>query len=75
MIRFNAAGGPEIADRYRDVGDVLGVAEPEIGDALAGWVSELVAALGLPTRLSEVGVPEAGIRRSWRVPWATEPPC
>ena len=61
VIRFNAAGGPEIADRYRDVGDVLGVAEPEIGDALATWVSELVAALGLPTRLSEVGVPEAGI--------------
>ena len=61
VIRFNAAGGPEIADRYRDVGDVLGVAEPEIGDALAGWVSALVGALGLPTRLSEVGVPEAGI--------------
>ena len=61
VIRFNAAGSPDIADRYRDVGDVLGVAEPDIGDALAAWVSKLVAALGLPTRLSEVGVPEAGI--------------
>jgi alcohol dehydrogenase class IV len=61
VIRFNAAGAPEIADRYRDVGEVLGLPEPDIGDALARWVSELVAALGLPTRLSEVGVPEAGI--------------
>ncbi len=61
VIRFNAAGGPDIADRYRDLADVLGVSGPEIGDALASWVTELVAALGLPTRLSEVGVPETAI--------------
>ena len=61
VIRFNAAGDPAIADRYRDVGEVLGVVEPDIGEALAAWVTELVASLGLPTRLSEVGVPEAAI--------------
>jgi alcohol dehydrogenase class IV len=59
IIRFNAEGGPDIAGRYRDLADVLGV---EGGaDALAEHVTELVARLGLPTRLSEVGVPESGI--------------
>src|SRR5688572_26574442 len=61
VIRFNAAGGADIADRYRDVADVLGAesggAAAEAADALATHVSELVARLGLPTRLSEVGVP------------------
>jgi alcohol dehydrogenase len=65
VIRFNAAGGDDIADRYRDVAEVLGSesggAALEVADALATHVSELVARLGLPTRLSEVGVPEAGI--------------
>ena len=57
VIRFNSDGGPEIADRYGDVAEVLGVES----DALADHVTELVARLGLPTRLSEVGVPESGI--------------
>jgi alcohol dehydrogenase class IV len=62
VIRFNAAGGPEIADRYGDVAGVLGVeACAALGDALADHVTALVARLGLPTRLSEVGVPESGI--------------
>jgi alcohol dehydrogenase class IV len=62
VIRFNAEGGPEIADRYRDITDVLGVETgASVGDALADHVTELVARLGLPTRLSEVGVPESGI--------------
>jgi alcohol dehydrogenase class IV len=65
VIRFNAAGGPEIADRYRDLNDLLGVevggSDEAVGDALAGHVSGLVEGLGLPTRLSEVGVPEDGI--------------
>jgi alcohol dehydrogenase class IV len=62
VIRFNAEGGPDIADRYRDVADVLGV-EPggDVGEALAEHITELVTRLGLPTRLSEVGVPESGI--------------
>ena len=32
-----------------------------MGEALASWVTELTTAMGLPQRLSEVGVPEAGI--------------
>jgi 4-hydroxybutyrate dehydrogenase len=32
-----------------------------VGDALAEHLTELVARLGLPTRLSEVGVPESAI--------------
>jgi lactaldehyde reductase len=61
VIRHNAAGSDEIADRYRDIGEVFGIAEPDIGHALATHITELVARLGLPTRLSQVGVPEDGI--------------
>ncbi len=61
VIEHNAAGGPEIADRYRDIGDVFDIAEPEIGPALAAYLTGLSERLGLPTRLSQVGVPEDGI--------------
>jgi alcohol dehydrogenase class IV len=61
VIEHNAAGGPEIADRYRDVADIFDVNEPEVGPALAAYVTDLVDRLGLPTRLSQVGVPEDGI--------------
>ena len=65
VIRFNAAGGPDIADRYRNLADVLGVepggSDGDVGDALASHVERLVERIGLPTRLSEVGVPEEGI--------------
>ena len=62
VIRFNAEGGPDIADRYGDIAEVLGLESgPGVGEALAEHVTELVVRLGLPTRLSEVGVPEAGI--------------
>jgi alcohol dehydrogenase class IV len=62
VIRFNAEGGPDIADRYRDIAEVLGVdSGADVGDALAEHITELVSRLGLPTRLSEVGVPESGI--------------
>jgi alcohol dehydrogenase class IV len=65
VIRYNAQGGADIADRYRDLGDVLGVetggSDDAVGDALATHMTDLSARLGLPTRLSEVGVPEDGI--------------
>jgi alcohol dehydrogenase class IV len=61
VVAHNAAGTSDIADRYRDVAEVFDVDEPEIGPALAAYLTELIARLGLPTRLSEVGVPEAGI--------------
>jgi alcohol dehydrogenase class IV len=58
VIRFNAAGGSEIADRYRDLGDLFDLGG---ADELADHVAQLVERLGLPTRLSQVGVPEEGI--------------
>jgi len=61
VIRHNAAGGDEIADRYRDIGEIFDVTGRDIGDALASHITGLVARLGLPTRLSQVGVPEDGI--------------
>jgi alcohol dehydrogenase class IV len=61
VIRHNAAGAADIADRYRDIGELFGIDEPEIGDALADHITALVGRLGLPTRLSQAGVPESGI--------------
>jgi alcohol dehydrogenase class IV len=65
VIRFNAAGGDDIAERYRDLAEVLGAetggSAEAIGESLASHISGLTRSLGLPQRLSEVGVPEAGI--------------
>ena len=61
VIRHNAQGGEEIADRYRDIGELFDVAEPDIGEALAVHLTDLSERIGLPTRLSQVGVPEDGI--------------
>ena len=61
VVRHNAAGGADIADRYRDIGEIFDVQAPEIGEALAEHITGLIRRLGLPTRLSEVGVPESGI--------------
>ena len=65
VIRFNAEGGPDIADRYRDINDVLGLETggggADVGEALASHVEGMVERMGLPTRLSQVGVPEEGI--------------
>jgi alcohol dehydrogenase class IV len=64
-IEWNAAGGEEIADRYRDVNEVLGLevggSDEDVGHTLAEHVRATVARLGLPGRLSAVGVPEEGI--------------
>jgi alcohol dehydrogenase class IV len=65
VIRFNAAGGDDVAERYRDVADALGAetggSGAALGESLAEHVSAITRSLGLPQRLSEVGVPEAGI--------------
>jgi alcohol dehydrogenase class IV len=61
VIRHNAAGSNEIADRYRDIGELFDITDSDIGDALATHITALVDRLGLPTRLSQVGVPEDGI--------------
>jgi alcohol dehydrogenase class IV len=65
VIRFNARGGDDVAERYRDVADALGAetggSGEGLGDSLAEHVSALTRSLGLPQRLSEVGVPESGI--------------
>jgi alcohol dehydrogenase class IV len=65
VIEFNAAGGTDIANRYRNINELLGLEtggdDATIGHALAEHVRGVVARLGLPTRLSEVGVPESAI--------------
>ncbi len=65
VIRFNARGGSDIADRYRDVAELLGAepggSGPNVGDALAERVTALTRSLELPQRLSQAGVPESGI--------------
>jgi alcohol dehydrogenase class IV len=58
VIRFNAEGGSDIADRYRDIAEIFDL---DGADALADHVAGMVEHLGLPTRLSQVGVPEEGI--------------
>jgi len=65
VIEFNAEGGEDIADRYRTIAELYGIDAPgdreQVGKALSDHVRGLTAELGLPQRLSEVGVPEAGI--------------
>jgi alcohol dehydrogenase class IV len=67
VIEYNAAGGEEIADRYRVICDVMDIEARgsglEVGKVLADEVRTLTGRLGLPRRLSEVGVPEDGIPR------------
>lgn len=65
VIEFNAAASDEVTDQFRTVADLLGVNSSgggeEVGKALADHVRDLRSRLGLPSRLSEVGVPEDGI--------------
>jgi alcohol dehydrogenase len=65
VIEFNCAGGEEIADRYRTIAAELGIEAAgdatTVGAGLADGVRALVGRLGLPSRLSEVGVSEDGI--------------
>lgn len=65
VIRFNAEGGADIADRYRDLNEIFdldtGGSPADVGEALASHVTGMIERMGLPTRLSQVGVPEEGI--------------
>ena len=65
IVRFNAEGGEDIADRYRDLAEIFDVetggSGAEVGDAFASHIEGMVERMGLPTRLSQVGVPEDGI--------------
>jgi alcohol dehydrogenase class IV len=65
VIQFNAAASDEVTDQFRTVADLLGVDSAgggeQVGKALADHVRDLRGRLGLPSRLSEVGVPEDGI--------------
>jgi alcohol dehydrogenase class IV len=65
VIEFNAAGGEPIADRYREVNEIFGLevggSGEQVGHVLAEHVRGVAQRLGLPMRLSEVGVPEEGI--------------
>src|SRR5207244_4692184 len=63
VMRFNA---DELGARYRDIGQVLGVATRGLSDEAAGLAAaDAVAALntrvGLPARLRDVNVPEADL--------------
>ena len=65
VIEFNVQAGDEYADRFRAAAELLGVDAAgdatTIGGALADHVRGLSSRLGLPSRLSEMGVPEEGI--------------
>jgi len=65
VIEFNAVASEEVASQFSGVAELLGVdargGGEQVGRALAEHVRELRARLGLPGRLSEVGVPEQGI--------------
>jgi alcohol dehydrogenase class IV len=65
VIEFNAAAGDGVADRYRAICELVGVEasgdQEAVGRALGDHVRAMTAGLGLPQRLSEVGVPEEGI--------------
>jgi alcohol dehydrogenase class IV len=65
VIEFNSAAGEWVGERLRLAAGMLGVEAaggPEaVGTTLAEHVRGLVTRLGLPGRLSEVGVPESAI--------------
>ncbi len=58
VIRFNAEANADVADRYGDIAEIFDL---DGAEALAERVADLVGRMGLPTRLSQVGVPEEAI--------------
>ena len=80
VVRFNAEGGDDIADRYRDIADLFGVESggsgAEVGDALATHISGTGgAARPAAARSRRWACPSRGSRRSWRARWGTAPRC
>jgi alcohol dehydrogenase len=65
VIEFNAVASEQVANQFRGAAELLGVdargGGEQVGRALADHVRDLRARLGLPGRLSEVGVPEQGV--------------
>ena len=66
VVRFNAEGGDDIADRYRDIAELLRGRERRLRRRRWGTRSPSTSRAwwsgsGLPLRLSQVGVPESGI--------------
>ena len=75
VIRHNAAGGPDIADRYRDIGELFGIDDPDIGEALAAYVTALSPASACPPACRRSACRSRASPRWWRAPWATAPRC
>ena len=76
VIRFNAEGGSDIADRYRDLAEVFDVesggSDADVGDALAAhasraWSSGWACRPGCP----RWACPRMASRRWWRARWGT----
>ncbi|MBA3306417.1 MAG: iron-containing alcohol dehydrogenase [Thermoleophilaceae bacterium] len=63
VIRFNALAGAQVVERYADLARLLGLdrGADEAVEALAEHLERLRDRLGLPARLSGLGVPEDGI--------------
>ena len=80
VVRFNAEGGDDIADRYRDVADLFGVESggpgAEVGDALAR-PHHGAGRAARPAHAAVAGgrAGERASRRWWRARWATAPRC
>ena len=79
VIRFNAEGGDDIADRYRDVAELLGV---ESGGSDRRWATRSPStsraswsASGCPCGSRRWACPSRASRRSWKARWATARRC
>ena len=75
VIRHNAQAAADIADRYRDIGEIFDVTDREIGDALADYLTELSAGSGFPRASPRWASRRTAFRLSWRARWATAPRC